>query len=268
MKTSAGLQSISMSVGNGGGNTSPTMEPPAVAFTKMTSDSYKDYLLAHNFWVRDCIEQEALEHDRAVRRRFLERFKETAHVAGGDKDTTPGHRDLPEVLQAGFPNTIQVTVERKQPHEPKISTKPHHAEKRANKRQLAAAREKAAALMVKGQQAVIEKVQQVKLDNLLAVAELEAKLPLQKAEDTVAKQAVERAKMYNRGDFDEVANVDVDHWKLVTRKKGSFTPVLSIVDEVKKEGRKQVSVHHDPSTPSNLVLRQAFRNPNTVPANS
>jgi hypothetical protein len=206
----------------------------ATHYVKSTSETYAEYLNAYNAWYLQIQVIETSEHEKALARRALESYREV--ISFGDALPQSG-KDIPI---PGYTHgedddeslTARVVLEKKTPHEPVVSTKPHRAEKRANKKKLRDSKVKLAAGKL---QAKDELIKEVTVSDLKAgmkkVQELKDLRPLHKEELKAAKSAVERAKQIRFGSSDVTTNiVPEEGWKVTTRKKGDYWPQFARVD--------------------------------------
>jgi hypothetical protein len=218
-------------------------EHPDSSFTKMSSVQYQDYLVAHKDWVDSVSKLKSRYHNAAIVRRSLQSYTQrVAYYESPDHSTGAAATPPPVTYTApDFIGTIVST--QKTPHLPTLSSKPHQAEKRVNKRAANDMRTKVKANAYKAQAEILaEKTVPVIKAQRLAVQHLAELRPLHKAEEVAAKSAATRAALIAKSSPDLVPEVKPDDgWKLVTRKKGDITKILATTT---KMGAAGTQLHH------------------------
>jgi hypothetical protein len=231
-------------------------------FAPLDATQYSHYLAAHNFWLSSIEAVDARLHAQSLRKRALKGWREVLEVDANSPDDS--QRD--NIRIPGYQAEVMVHLQKKVDHPPTLSTKPHRAEKRANRKKVRDATTKAAANALEAKRLVLEATTTVPVltRRIAAVEALTAARPLHKAELTAAKDAAARVKQIKFGSTDLVANVAPDDgWKVVTRRKGEFRPDLAqawTLDQgtgvVFKAG-----IQRDPAVPQNVVPVAAIRKP-------
>jgi hypothetical protein len=232
-------------------------------FAPLDANQYSNYISSHNYWLSQIEAVDNLLHAQALRRRALKGFREAIHV-----DLSNPQDDLARdpISVPGYSADINVILQKKVAHPPELSTKPHRAEKRANRKKVRDAAVKAAAEALKAKAEVIAETKTAPLikDRLVAINKLSDARPLHKAELSAAKNAAARAKQIRFGSTDLVVNVAPDDgWKLVTRRKGEFRPDLAqawTIDQATGQLFK-AGVQRDPAVPQSVVPLVAIRKP-------
>jgi len=268
----------STSTGGSGPGPPPMFPVQAEAsFVKMDASQYSAYLLSLRAWEDHCVSLDSREHDRALVRRAVQQGRESTKgllPEHPDEDSVTWSKSIPVpgyVTVSGQPATVDVTFENKVAHEPQLSTKPHQAEKRANKALARNAITKAKANHWKAVEQVLTVTEPVndQVKSLLAVKHVTRNAALHKVELSAAKQAAKRANVINKSSPDHVANVDpsAGQWTVVTRKKGEFRPQLGAIIVTKDDNGNRSTVANliDPSVKQNLALpHSAIRQPTQV----
>jgi len=234
-------------------------------YQKMTATTYTLYLNAHTAWRGQVAAIRLLEHQHALTKRQLSKCTEKVvgfvHSAGVTKPFPPR-----QVFKDGS-QTVVVDSAVKVVHSPTLSMKPHAGEKRKAKKALADAKRKAQSEMLSARSVLVPKTLKTQVEVVTKVADLKAREPLFKQELVAAKSAASRAKAIHQGAPDLVANVNPEAgWKIVTRKKGAFLPVVSKVDAgTTEEGENSWTVASDPGTNRRMVPMNAVKSqPTTV----
>jgi len=193
----------------------------AGSFTKMNQAKYLDYLQAHQDWIVSVESVDQQLHSQALRRRAVEKLVEKTTIP--DFATAEKTVGLPGfVLADGTGAKLSVKLEAKVEHKPTLSTKPHQAELRSEKKKLEDARVKRQVNAVKARAAVVEtETPEVIQARMAAIHKLKVVAPLHKQEEVAAKSAAARSKQIRIGSIDLATNVDPESWQVVTRKKGS-----------------------------------------------
>jgi len=238
------------------------MTSVASSFQKLNEAGYAAYLGAHTKWLNALDSVDQLSHEHALRKRALEGYREVLTV---DTSLTAGNRESIQVPH--YPHLkIDVHTEKKVVHEPVLSTQPHQAEKRANRKKARDARVKVQANVAEAKaELLLEKTVPIIKAQRKAVEEVTAYSRLHKAEEAAAKSAVVRATAIKKSSPDLVPEVKPDDgWKLVTRKKGTNL-VQSQALELRGKGTnaESVLVHIDPGVRQTLALA-AIRAPTST----
>jgi hypothetical protein len=238
------------------------MASVASSFQKLNEAGYAAYLGAHTNWLNALDSVDQLSHEHALRRRVLEGYREVAYF----EDDSSRNRLREQIQVPHYPNLkISVTTQKKVEHAPVLSTQPHQAEKRANRKKARDARVKVQANVAEAKaELLLEKTVPVIKAQRKAVEEVTAFSRLHKAEEAAAKSAVVRAAAIKKSSPDLVPEVKPDDgWKLVTRKKGAM--IQSQTLEVRGKGTKDetVLVHVDPGVRQPLALA-AIRAPTST----
>jgi len=270
MKAPTSFHSINGSVM--GTPPTPIQTDISTSYEKMTEVQYRSYLNAHNAWYRTCFSPKSVqlipggptldsiqvsEHKRALTRRFLEDFREVPSDPGTINEATvniqiPGYT-------TGNPTTtahVKFAPERKMAHAPVVSTQPHQAEKRSEKKKLRDSRVKRQVEVIKARTAVVETdtapVVQGRMLEVKAITDL---APLHKKELAAAKSAAARAKQIKFGSTDLATNIDPGSWKVVTRKKGADDAIVPT--------SYTIETHHDGASghPSDWTSWQTSQDP-------
>jgi hypothetical protein len=238
--------------------------PPATSYQAIDEATYAQYLASHTRWVDSIHSVDSQLHEFALRKRALEHYREVVDLVGED---TPSNLARDDVVVPHYPNTkVRVRMERKQDHPPVLSTKPHRAEKRANRNKVRDSRVKLAANVHQAKAEVLmQNTVPVIKARLEAIQEVTSTFPLHKVEASAAKSAAERAKFIRSGSTDLVVNVSPDDgWKLVTRKKGDILK-SGMVHRQTVGNDSYVTTYIDPAAQSSKsVLQSAVRQPNAV----
>jgi len=242
------------------------------AYTKMRDEEYLSYITAHKTWLATIREIDIAEHDAAVARRALDHFKEVPvnTNARGQEISAPATRvvyaNAYAPKDATQPIVAKIECERKIVHPPTLSQKPHKAEKRQAKIKLVNAKTKTAAVLIEHKATVEEEVREDRKKVITSVEKLKVEAPLHSQELRTAKSANLRVQQIKLGSPDVVGNVvPEDGWKVVTRKKGSFLPLVAeITTHSDNEPTKTVQVQKDPVASYKSVLEQAVRQPHTT----
>jgi len=239
--------------------------PDAGSYTKMDSAKYTAYLRAHNDWVALVRQLDVEEHNAALKRRLLSGYTEKAEFKYNGQPVPPPPRETVVSDRAAGKLVISYSSTKKKEHTPEVSVKPHRAEKRAEKKKLAAERTKVAVELIKAKTATLAANTDNKASVVWSVESLRQQQPLRRAELEAAKIAVQQVKAITLGSSDLVANVSPgEGWKVVTRRKGEATPLLSKVTEIKSpNGITSWEVRKDPVVSNNLVPKTAVRRPET-----
>jgi hypothetical protein len=234
----------------------------------MSAEQYTQYVTAHNHWVENVHRLDNTLHEKALVRRFLENKTESLrYQTEGNpiKNLDLGSR---YTLPGGKSAYITATIQAKKEHAPLVSTKPHQAEKRAEKVLLRNERTAAKVKVVKARIEVAKStlVEEVK-HRLQATRQIRAALPLWKLEEQAAKSAAKRVKAIHLASSTQTADVSPDDgWKIVTRKKGKELVPNS---EVRHYGAdsKLLSSHlfsQDPQGAKTASIIQAVRKPTSL----
>jgi len=233
-------------------------EHPDSSFTKMTAVQYQDYLTAHKDWVESVSQLKSRYHNAAVVRRSLDRFKQVvSYYEPADRSGPAGGSPPPvSIATPDFKATVLTVL--KVPTVPSISSKPHQAEKRANKKAAFDMRTKVKANAYKAQAEILaSKTVPVIKAQRLAVQNLAELRPLHKAEEVAAKSAATRASLIAKSSPDLVPEVKPDDgWKLVTRKKGDVTKILATTTKMGAAGSQ---LHHANVQGDPALIRGAGR---------
>jgi hypothetical protein len=254
MSAATNMHSVSLAAG------SAAVVVPGSHYRKMGQDQYEEYLVSHTNWLKKVSEIQSQEHDKALKRRALEKYREVASVVESSQD--PG-KILPLAgykyvtgVQAG----VSVVLERKTEHAPTLSTQPNQVEKRNNKKLLRDARVKvqANAAQAKAEILATETPDAIK-QRLAAVKTITDKAPLHKAETVAAKSAATRAKAITFGSTDFVTNVDPVNWTVVTRKKGD-PHAIAVSSQTTETGHDGIQGHPTSFTSWQTSQDPAFPN--------
>jgi hypothetical protein len=233
-------------------------EHPDSSFNKMTAVQYQDYLVAHKDWANSVALLKLQYHNDAVVRRSLEKFKQVvAYYEPLDHSASASVTPPPVIVKtAGMQATLRSHL--KEFHVPKLSSKPHQAEKRVNKKAANDMRTKVKANAYKAQAEILaEKTVPVIKAQRLAVQTLAELRPLHKAEEVAAKSAATRASLIAKSSPDLVPEVKPDDgWKLVTRKKGDVSKILATTT---KMGAAGTQLHHANVQGDPALIRGAGR---------
>jgi hypothetical protein len=244
-------------------NNKGAMVNVASSFQKLNEAGYAAYLAAHTTWLNALDSVDQLSHEHALRRRMLDGYRE---VLSFEDDSTKARSRQP-IQVPHYPGLkINVTTQKKVVHEPVLSTQPHQAEKRANRKKARDARVKVQANVAEAKaELLLEKTVPVIKAQRKAVEEVTAFSRLHKAEETAAKSAVVRATAIKKSSPDLVPEVKPDEgWKLVTRKKGAnLIQSQSLELRGKGTNAEQVLVHVDPGVRQTLALA-AIRAPTST----
>jgi len=209
-------------------------------FTKMDSNQYAAYLSAHSAWRAQVITVDNELHDQSIKRRALEKFREVHkdsdfvirnNMTGTDVRAPRYTREVP-IYHDSSDNTdviLEIRCEQKVAHMPTVSTKPHEAEKRTLKKEVAALRTKVQVESLKAERTILtndENSAEI-LKRKREIKKLKDLAPLHKAEAAAAKSAAARSKSIKFGSTDLVPNIDTtDGFKVVTRKKGGNANIV------------------------------------------
>jgi len=219
-------------------------------FTKMDSQAYEQYLSAHHRWREVVVKTDDYLHDLALKRRILEKYRETHKNDDFVLVDGPGNRvragtytreiQIYHDQSDGSDVLAEIRTAKKTQHSPTLSTKPHEAEKRQLKHEVSAARTKVQVEALKATKTIL--VNDQTSANILArqreIKKLKDLAPLHRQEEKAAKSAVSRARAIKFGSSDVVANVDpADGFKVVTRKKGGANNIV--------QTSYTVETHHD-----------------------
>jgi len=209
-------------------------------FLKMRSSQYKEYLEAHKMFLANVQFVDEKLHNDGLRRRALESLRQVpGRFFTEIDDEEPRSSEVPPPQLVTIPSNdpgevtwVEFVSEKKTPHVPQVSTKPHRAEKRDLKKKLRDAKVAKTNEALKARTELAAEVKAPEIKTALAkVQEVKDLAPLHKAELTAAKSAAARAKQIRFGSSDFTTNVEVDGWKVVTRKKGDYWPQFARVDE-------------------------------------
>jgi len=244
-------------------NNNGAMVNVASSFQKLNEAGYAAYLAAHTTWLNALDSVDQLSHEHALRRRMLDGYREVMFFE--DDSSKARLRDPIQVPH--YPGLkINVSTQKKVEHTPVLSTQPHQAEKRANRKKARDARVKVQANVAEAKaELLLEKTVPLIKAQRKAVEEVTAFSRLHKAEETAAKSAVVRATAIKKSSPDLVPEVKPDEgWKLVTRKKGTNL-VQSQALELRGKGTnaESVLVHIDPGVRQTLALA-AIRAPTST----
>jgi len=235
-------------------NTNAAIVNVASSFQKLNEAGYAAYLAAHTTWLNALDSVDQLSHEHALRRRVLEGYREVAYFE--DDSSSARLRDPIQVPH--YPGLkIAVSTQKKVEHAPVLSTQPHQAEKRANRKKARDARVKLQANVAEAKaELLLEKTVPLIKAQRKAVEEVTAFSRLHKAEEAAAKSAVVRATAIKKSSPDLVPEVKPDDgWKLVTRKKGAnLIQSQSVELRGKGTNSEQVLVHVDPGVRQTLAL--------------
>jgi len=227
----SGLQHLNLT--GAGKDAATTPAAPAMSFKQMTKDGYLEYLAAHDLWHGQVRKTESWEHDAALKRRTLEKYREVPEkFVTYDGEGTIHETDVPprRYVSVSEGVDVQIATERKIAHDPKLSDHPHQREKRDKKKKLRDARAKAQAEVL---QARIDLVTETKSSEvhqrMKAVKDIKQLAPLHNAEKVALKSAADRSKLFRFGDTDHATNIELDGFKVVTRKKGDFRPEVALM---------------------------------------
>jgi len=244
-------------------------------FTKMDSEQYTEYITAHLSWVTTVNLMDETLHHQKLKRQALESFREVPGLFYRlDETGTLIPSDLPPSQTVPLPPVdgekrwLNVYSEKKEEHPPQLSTKPHRAEKRDLKKKLRDAKVAKTNEALKARTEIAKEATASEIKKTLEkVQEVKDLAPLHKAELAAAKSAAARAKQIRFGSSDYTTNVEVDGWKVVTRKKGDYWPQFARVDEqlASPGAAGHTSVRMDPSIGSlgSLAL-SSLRKPTQV----
>jgi len=245
-------------------NTSGVSNPNSFSYQVMDAQDYGVYVAAHQNWLSEIRSIQDEEHERALRRRFLSKYKEELTPLVPPGFTYSRKVKFEEYTSAldGSPLVGIVNLERKTEHVIELSGKPHADEKRANKKLVAAARTKAKAESLKARAAVIAKDTSAVVERRITqVKEITDLKPLRKAELAAAKSAAARATHIKKSSPDVVTEVKPDDgWKVVTRRKGDKQQCLG---SFTSEG-KTSQLMGDPSLISGRSFAAAIRQPTST----
>jgi len=226
---------------------------PATSYQPMSEAVYAQYLASHTRWVDSIHSVDSQLHEFALRKRALEHYREVVDLVGED---TPHNLVRDEVIVPHYSRTkVRVRMERKQDHPPVLSTKPHRAEKRANRNKVRDSRVKLAANVYQAKaEVMMQNTVPVVKARLEAIEKVVSTIPLHKAEESAAKSAVVRAASIMKSSPDLVTELRPDEgWKLVTRKKGARNEVLA---STTKMGAAGTQLHHATVTGDPALVRQ------------
>jgi len=244
-------------------NTNAAIVNVASSFQKLNEAGYAAYLAAHTTWLNALDSVDQLSHEHALRRRVLEGYREVAYFE--DDSSSARLRDPIQVPH--YPGLkIAVSTQKKVEHAPVLSTQPHQAEKRANRKKARDARVKLQANVAEAKaELLLEKTVPLIKAQRKAVEEVTAFSRLHKAEEAAAKSAVVRATAIKKSSPDLVPEVKPDEgWKLVTRKKGAnLIQSQSVELRGKGTNAEKVLVHVDPGVRQTLALA-AIRAPTST----
>jgi len=242
------------------------MASVASSFQKLNEAGYAAYLGAHTKWLNALDSVDQLSHEHALRKRALEKYREVPMVIVKVPGTPVAER-RDEIMLPHYPNmAVRVRSELKTEHAPVLSSQPHQAEKRANRKKARDARVKVQANVAEAKaELLLEKTVPVIKAQRKAVEEVTAFSRLHKAEEAAAKSAVVRAAAIKKSSPDLVPEVKPDEgWKLVTRKKGTnLIQSQSLELRGKGTNAEQVLVHVDPGVRQTLALA-AIRAPTST----
>jgi len=243
MSHASNMHTVSGGVGAGQGNINSE-------FTKMSQAQYSDYLSAHYLWKEAVVKTDDRLHDLALKRRILEKFRETHKDNDFILVDAPGNRvrsgrytreiQIYHDVEDGSDVVAEIRTEKKVPHPPVLSTKPHEAEKRVLKKEVDNARTKVQTETLKATKTIL--INDETSAHILArqreIKKLKDLAPLHRAEERAAKSAVTRSKAIKVGSVDLVPNIDSsDGFKVVTRKKGGNANIV--------QSSYTVETHHD-----------------------
>jgi len=258
-RTSGQVRSLTQAPG-----TSGTTHPDSLSYQIMDATDYSQYTAAHQTWLLEIRSIQDEEHTRALRRRFLDKYKEdlTPLVPEGFTYTKKvKFEDYTSVLDDS-PLVGVVNLERKTEHVPVLSKKPYADEKRKMKKQLADARTWSKVQSIEARHKTIAKDTSAVIEKRIAqVKEVTDLKPLRKAELAAAKSAAARATHIKKSSPDLVTEVKPDDgWKIVTRKKGDTQQCLG---SFTSEG-KTTQLMADPSLVSGRSFAAAIRQPTST----
>lgn len=235
---------------------------------KMDLASYSEYLDAHNKWQVQVLSTETLEHERALKRRFLEKFREVPAMANQLPDEPPPPRVMTGLLAIGR-HPMEVITQRKESHPPTLSTKEGKKEKRLARRMLNVEKTRVSSGLLQAKRDALVDTLPSKREVVRSSETIRTQMPLQVVDLAAQIQVAKSATLLSKVTPDHVQNVEKHSgaWTVVSRKKGEFTPSLSRVEERTDARGKTVNVYKDPSVPSSMVPKQAVRMPNAVSKN-
>lgn len=233
-------------------------------FQKMGLPQYKDYLSAHESWLAGVRKLSKEEHDLALIRRHFDGLKEDVTP----KIDSPWVRDVRVpgwATQSGADAKLVAKIKKKVNVPPTLSTKPHRAEKRVEKKKLDAEKTKVVVEVIKAKTSALVDTVSRKKEIVDLVEKVRQEQPLRRVELSAAQHAAKRASAISAGSKDLVVNVDPDNqWKVVTRKKGECVKVSEIIQN--RDGRlfSQTVSFKDPSASIASLPMAAVRQPNSV----
>jgi len=271
------VTSLSLHGGNGGssGSSNPGIPTPPVfdntLSAGMDTKSYELYLRAHRAWIDTIHEVDDILHVAALKRRALGNKKEVLNIPFLDSNSVV--RDIPVrgyVDPFGKPFKIQAVLAPKKEISPILSTKPHAAEKRAQKKTLSNEKTKAQVEVLKGRTMLVSETKAASVkERLSEVKKINDLKPLWRAEEHAAKSAAARSKSIRFGSIDLTTNiVPDDAWKVVTRKKGTMTKQSQVTETANATtGIKTVESFVDAALPNRVPLASSVRLPTAVGTN-
>jgi len=277
MSHSTGMSSFSVGNLTFGGEKKPGDIFGAVssAFIKMRSSQYQEYLEAHQSWLAEIQAVDQTLHSHRLKRDALAPFRRVpSKFFTADDEGEIYTSDVPptQKVRVSLPGDdetwVEFVSEKKTQHEPQVSAKPHRAEKRDLKKKLRNAKVAKTNEALKARVEIASEVKASDIkETLLKVQQVKDLAPLHKAELTAAKSAAARAKQIRFGSSDFTTNVEVDGWKVVTRKKGDYWPQFARVDEqlASPGAAGHTAVRMDPSIGSlGALALSSLRKPTQV----
>jgi hypothetical protein len=233
-------------------------------FVKMGASAYSEYLSAHASWLKNVRNIGKEEHDLALVRRHFDGLKEVV----APRDDSPWQRNISVpgwATKNGAEAKLTVKPEKKVFTAPTLSTKPHRAEKRVEKKKLDAEKTKVVVEVIKAKTSALVDTIPRKKEIVNLVEKVRQEQPLRKVELSAAQHAAKRASAISAGSKDLVANVDPDNqWKVVTRKKGECVKVSEILQNRDGKPFSQTVSFKDPSASIASLPMAAVRQPNSV----
>jgi len=194
------------------------------SFTKMKKEAYEQYLEAHQSWYNTVVRTQMAEHNRALTRRAMQKYREVvepltdeqstarAEISGGSY-VIPGSGDDDDDEELAF----SVKLEKKVAHPPTLSTHPHEGEKRANKKKLRDNRTKRQAAALQAKANIVSEDTEATIQARLAQVKKVADLaPLHAVEEKAAKSAAKRSRTIKFGSTN-VSEVNPSDWSVVAR---------------------------------------------------
>lgn len=243
---------------------------PNPDYVQMDLTTYKFYLSAHDEWRERVAKVAKSEHENALIRRIYESRTETFvgfKSPGGpdpDKDIV---KTIPIDIDEDVTVKAQFAIKRKVAHEPKLSTKPHRAEKRQEKKKLADQRTKVAVEVTKAKNAALVETMDKRTSIVREAEDSRLTVNRNKVDSATAKSVGALVNVVKKASPDNVANIEHDEsvgWKFVSRKKGNFMPVVAEIGETVVDGKSIWQVSKDPVASVALLPKNAVRRPNEV----